>query len=322
MTACATADLTANAPVPFAFESHQIRTVVNGNGNPWFVARDVCGALCISWNGMKTLVAIPDEWKRVGKLPTPYVKDGVTIKNRQNAALINEPAVYKLAFRSNKPEADRFTNWVASEVIPALRRTGKFEVCPTPAPARLTTAKERNALTGLVNRYVGTLPGGPHQEAYKAAWRRVHDVMGIKAIEELTVEQLPRAVVFVQSLIDATALRGPQKALPMRQEPTTIRDYAAFYRNLPDSPRYWSELSMRAYDEFETFGKRLEAIKKEALRPFREDRKSDATTYFDEAMDAHCALFEVADKELHMAYTCVYEALESLRNVWLLLRKG
>ncbi|MGE4442706.1 MAG: Bro-N domain-containing protein [Desulfomicrobium sp.] len=319
MTALASADLTANAPVPFAFDSHQIRTVVGDDGQPWFVARDVCGALTIAWSGRKTLATIPEAWKRVGKLPT-RTRDGRRQLN--DVATVNEPAVYKLAFRSNKPEADRFTNWVASEVIPALRRTGKYEVCPAPEASRLTTAKERNALTGLVNRYVGLLPGGPNQEAFKAAWRRVHDVMGIKAIEELTMEQLPRAVVFVQSLIDATALRGPQKALPMRQEPTTIRDYAAFYRNLPDSPRYWSELSMRAYDEFETFGKRLAAFKKEALRPFREDRKSDATTYFDEAMDAHCALFEVADKELHMAYTCVYEALESLRNVWLLLRKG
>jgi hypothetical protein len=41
--------------------------------------------------------------------------------------LISEPAVYKLAFRSNKPEADAFTNWVASEVLPTIRKTGRYE---------------------------------------------------------------------------------------------------------------------------------------------------------------------------------------------------
>jgi hypothetical protein len=40
--------------------------------------------------------------------------------------VINEYAVYKLVFRSNKPEADAFTNWVASEVLPSIRRTGVY----------------------------------------------------------------------------------------------------------------------------------------------------------------------------------------------------
>lgn len=197
-------------PVPFAFESHQIRTIINGDGIPWFVAKDAAAALGLAWHG-RILDSIPEAWRGMRKLLTPRMKDGKIIANiNQRTIVISEPAVYKLAFRSNKPEADRFTNWVASEVIPALRRQGRYEACPSPEVPRLTTAKERNALTTLVNRYVGLLPGDPNQEAYKTAWRKVHDVMGIKAIEELSVEQLPRAVVLVESLIAAL---GP-KALP------------------------------------------------------------------------------------------------------------
>ena len=48
--------------------------------------------------------------------------------------MLSEPAVYKLAFRSNKPEADAFTNWVASEVLPAIRKTGKYEAASKPLP--------------------------------------------------------------------------------------------------------------------------------------------------------------------------------------------
>jgi len=39
----------------------------------------------------------------------------------QKTTLINEAGLYKLAFRSNKPEADKFTNWVTSEVLPQIR---------------------------------------------------------------------------------------------------------------------------------------------------------------------------------------------------------
>ena len=42
--------------------------------------------------------------------------------------LINEAAVYKLAFRSNKPEADRFVNWVTGTVLPSIRRTGSYSI--------------------------------------------------------------------------------------------------------------------------------------------------------------------------------------------------
>lgn len=52
-------------------------------------------------------------------------------RGNQSFKCINEPAVYKLAFRSSKPRAEAFTNWIASEVVPAIRKTGKYEV-PNP----------------------------------------------------------------------------------------------------------------------------------------------------------------------------------------------
>lgn len=44
----------------------------------------------------------------------------------RDLVIISEPAVYKLAFRSNKSEADAFTNWVVSEVLPAIRKSGRY----------------------------------------------------------------------------------------------------------------------------------------------------------------------------------------------------
>ncbi len=100
----------------FNYEGNKIRT--GGTPEvPLFVAKDVCAALGLTWSGA-TLAAIPDAWKGVLKLNTPG--------GEQEFVGITEAAVYKLAFRSNKPEAEQFTNWVAGDVLPALRKTGAF----------------------------------------------------------------------------------------------------------------------------------------------------------------------------------------------------
>lgn len=105
-------------------ENVSIRTEVI-NGEPWFVAKDVARALDISWSG-QTLANIPDEWQGMMSFITPcgnYQGGGA-----QTLKVINEAGLYKLAFRSNKPEADRFVNWVASDVLPSIRRTGSYTV--------------------------------------------------------------------------------------------------------------------------------------------------------------------------------------------------
>ena len=99
-----------------------IRTEVI-NDEPWFVAKDVALALDIAWTG-HTLDRIPEKWEGMVNLTTPcgdYQGGGL-----QSLKVINESAMYKLAFRSNKPEADRFVDWIASEVLPSIRRTGTY----------------------------------------------------------------------------------------------------------------------------------------------------------------------------------------------------
>lgn len=85
----------------------------------WFVAKDVAKALNITWSGA-TLAQIPDDWKGVMKFNTP---GGV-----QDLTVITEAGMYKLAFRcQSSVVADKFTNWVASEVLPSIRKTGRYE---------------------------------------------------------------------------------------------------------------------------------------------------------------------------------------------------
>jgi hypothetical protein len=88
--------------IPFEYEGSPVRVIEDENGEPWFVAKDVRGVLGIAWKGSETLAAIPDDWKVVQKLRTSF--------GEKETWFINESAVYKLAFRSNKPDADKFTN--------------------------------------------------------------------------------------------------------------------------------------------------------------------------------------------------------------------
>lgn len=141
------------AESPFQFQDHPIRTQIEGD-TLWFVARDVCEALGIVWKTGKgagnsgTLSSIPAEWQDI--------KSFLTLGGRQKLRVITEPAVYKLAFRSNKPEADAFTNWVASEVVPSIRKTGKFEATPTPSSP--ITPADQSILQSIVKAKVEALP--------------------------------------------------------------------------------------------------------------------------------------------------------------------
>jgi prophage antirepressor-like protein len=105
-------------------ENVNVRTQVI-KGEPWFVAKDVAMALNVTWSS-HTLDSIPEDWKGVVNLTTP--SSGARGGGLQTLKVINEAAVYKLAFRSNKPEADRFVNWVTGTVLPSIRRTGSYSV--------------------------------------------------------------------------------------------------------------------------------------------------------------------------------------------------
>ncbi len=103
----------------FTFGSLKVRTIKK-NGAAWFVAQDVCNALCIK-NGRDTVQKILDDDERQMSVVS-------TSGQRRSVWLVNESGMYNLAFRSTKPEARAFRKWVTSEVLPALRTQGSYEV--------------------------------------------------------------------------------------------------------------------------------------------------------------------------------------------------
>lgn len=118
----------------FNFESRNIR-IIDREGNPWFVAKDVCDVLELSDVSM-SIQRLNENQKGTSIIGTPGGK--------QEMSIISEPGLYKLVFQSRKPEAEKFTDWITSEVIPQIRKTGQY-IKPTdtdPLIAALTVIKD------------------------------------------------------------------------------------------------------------------------------------------------------------------------------------
>lgn len=100
----------------FEFESKEVRFVGTAL-NPWWVAADVCAAIEINTTQTRRL----DEDEK-------DLRSIQTLGGIQEMLCINESGFYSLVLGSRKPQAKRFKKWITSEVLPAIRKTGKYEL--------------------------------------------------------------------------------------------------------------------------------------------------------------------------------------------------
>lgn len=94
----------------------EVRSVVK-DGEPWFVAVDVCKALEIK-NNRDALGRLDDDEKGVVSTDT--------LGGEQEVGVVNESGLYTLVLGSRKPEAKAFKRWITHDVIPAIRKTGGY----------------------------------------------------------------------------------------------------------------------------------------------------------------------------------------------------
>lgn len=98
-------------------EFGEIRTVTI-DGKPYFVATDVATAL----GYVNPRKAVNDHCKGVTKRDTP------TSSGVQQMSYINEGDLYRLIMKSKLPSAEKFESWVVDEVLPAIRKTGSYQM--------------------------------------------------------------------------------------------------------------------------------------------------------------------------------------------------
>lgn len=94
----------------------KIRTLTI-DGEPWFVAADVCKALELG-NPSMTVERLDADEKGISSIDT--------LGGKQRMAIINEPGLYSVILCSRKPEAKAFKRWITHEVIPAIRKYGGY----------------------------------------------------------------------------------------------------------------------------------------------------------------------------------------------------
>ena len=85
------------------------------DGEPWFVASDVCAAIEVDRTAVRRL---DDDEKGVHLMHTPG--------GEQRLGIINEFGLYSLILSSRKPEAKAFKRWITHEVIPSIRKYGAY----------------------------------------------------------------------------------------------------------------------------------------------------------------------------------------------------
>jgi len=187
--------------IPFNSNEFNIR-IVQVDGEPWFVGKDVAEALGYS----DTVNAIKQHCRGVAKHhPIPD-----SLGRTQEARIIHEPDLYRLIIGSTLPAAERFERWVFEEVLPAIRKTGGYqrpmttlEIIHAQSGALLEMerqqAQQREALERVENRVeqvaasISTLSQRPaSSEAITHIRPRMFQMYGLPAhICDQVMRQLP-----------------------------------------------------------------------------------------------------------------------------------
>lgn len=137
------------------------------DGDPWFVAADVCKALELEKTN-RALSRLDDDEKGAHSVSTPG--------GRQRMSIISESGLYSLILGSRKPEAKAFKRWITHEVIPSIRKHGAYmtdslldalEAHPEAVPEYLNRLRSENARNRELNRRLRlALPKAEYYDAF------------------------------------------------------------------------------------------------------------------------------------------------------------
>lgn len=116
-------------------DTHNLRVVRDLDGNPLFVLTDLCRVLELSNTSMVA--------ERIDEAAISQA-DISSGGQRRRVTVVNEPGMYEVVIRSDKPEAAKFRRWITGEVLPAIRKTGtysRYPAQPTELPSKRQLAQ-------------------------------------------------------------------------------------------------------------------------------------------------------------------------------------
>lgn len=169
----------------FNFEQKSQIRIIMINNEPWFVAKDICDALGLS-NHRDAISKLDKDEKGVALTDT--------LGGQQELSVINESGMYALVMRSRDAMKEgtpqhKFRKWVTSEVLPTLRKKGKYE-----APKPITSRNYINNNDMLnIKRLIWCCAGrlDQRQSVSSAIWYSLRNVTGVPSPAKFEVEHLP-----------------------------------------------------------------------------------------------------------------------------------
>lgn len=176
--------------IPFNFGKQQVRTVVIED-QPWFVANDVSAALQYSEASAMTRNLDEDE-KGLSILQT--------LGGEQEMLVINESGLYSAILRSRKAEAKRFKKWVTAEVLPAIRKQGRYEDergQMQPLVQAMIGQHGAQALSNVIRCRVAKLETKHQRSAGAKLHSALHARFDVPRIELIPASQMEAACNFV-----------------------------------------------------------------------------------------------------------------------------
>lgn len=142
----------ATATSDFCFEDQSVRAIII-NGNPWFIASDVCSAIELDNTSIRKL---DDDEKGLHSMQTPG--------GMQSVAVISEGGLYTLVLRCRDAVKHgtvpyRFRKWVTNEVLPSIRKTGSYQLPSdrkmVPLFRYVISLNYKDSLTGQEETFTG-----------------------------------------------------------------------------------------------------------------------------------------------------------------------
>lgn len=242
----------SNSIISFAFETQTVRTATNlQNNSIWFCLPDVANVLEISRSSdllqiQKDFVKNETPSSELLQLEKPaFVKNETSSKRgaldpkgvekiyisypsgAKQVTFINEPNLYRVIFRSNKPEAVKFQNWVFDEVLPTLRKTGSYTIAKPSVPAPKPQSPRLSPQDfDIIRRAVQHISIGMRFSGVStnAIYARLRQMCEVDSVTHLRYEHLP---LIQNELYRIERTLSPYKKMRQDTEKALIRRVCA-----------------------------------------------------------------------------------------------
>lgn len=202
---------TNNLPQIFNYEDgQQVRTMFL-EGQPWFVAKDVCNILGVT-NVTETLKRLEED-----EFSTTEVID--SIGRSQQIYIINEYGLYQIVMTSKKKQAKEFKRWVTHDVLPSIRKTGIYvQTTETQVPELLQkvndletriesyitlTSYEASVLQKAINKRVCEIEQDKENRGnlFRELHREIRDRFGVPSYRDVARTQFQSSIGYVKGWI-------------------------------------------------------------------------------------------------------------------------